>query len=369
MRVVLAGGGTGGHIYPLVAVAQALRQLDPKTELLFLGQPSSREQREAARVKIPFRAFHRQDNRRNKPWHLVSSLFWVGVGTAQASAILHKFRPHFLLGAGGYVSLPSVAAASVMRIPYILLEQNMIPGKVTRVYCRGARAVFLTFPGSQLHLACRDNTHIVGNPVRMDLLPPRLEARRRLGISPDCQLVVVAGGSQGARRLNEAVGQAVHKLLGAHPRLEFFWILGKSTNPPSFPQERLRTVDYCEEMPLWLAAADLFLGRAGSGTLSESLVAGTPMLLVPYPYSADGHQAANAAFLEETGAAVVLPEDQIGELSSRLSKLLDEPSRLAEMAMSASRLGKQDAAQVVAEWVQDTSVGEPHNPSLPRQKQ
>ncbi len=379
MRVALAGGGTGGHIYPLVAVAQALRQLDPKTELLFLGQAVSREQREAARVKIPFRAFHRQDNRRSKPWHLLSSLFWVGVGAAQVSAILHKFRPHFLLGAGGYVSLPSVAAASVMRIPYVLLEQNMIPGKVTRLYCRGARAVFLTFPGSQRHLVISDKAFVVGNPVRVDLLPPRPEARKRLGISPDCQLVVVVGGSQGARRLNEAVGQAADALLAGHPRMELFWVVGKSANSVSLPgagvalspilQKRLRMVDYCEEMPLWLAAADLFLGRAGSGTLSESLAAGIPMLLVPYPHAADGHQAANAAFLEETGAAVVLPEEQIGELSSRISKLLDDPSRLAEMAMSASRLGKRDAAQVVAEWVQGSSVGEQHDAPLPREKQ
>ncbi|MCX5970110.1 MAG: UDP-N-acetylglucosamine--N-acetylmuramyl-(pentapeptide) pyrophosphoryl-undecaprenol N-acetylglucosamine transferase [Coprothermobacterota bacterium] len=306
MRVALAGGGTGGHIYPLVAVAQALWQLDPKIELLFLGQLASREQREAARAGISFRAFHRQDNRRSKPWHLASSLFWIGVGVVQAGTLLRTFRPRFLIGAGGYVSLPTVAAASLMRIPYVLLEQNMVPGKVTRAYCRGARAVFLTFPGSQQHLVSSDNTHIVGNPIRVDLLPPRLEARRQLGLSADCQLVVIVGGSQGAKRLNEAVGQVAHQLLNAHPRLELFWVLGKSVDSLSFPgvgvthasplQRRLRVADYCEEMPLWLAAADLFLGRAGSGMLSESLAAGTPMLLVPYPYSADGHQAANAVF-------------------------------------------------------------------------
>ena len=368
--MALAGGGTGGHIYPLVAVAQALRQLDPKTELLFLGQPSSREQREAARAGIPFRSFHRQDNRRSKPWHLASSLFWVGIGVAQAGTLLRNFRPCFLIGAGGYASLPAVAAASLMRIPYVLLEQNMVPGKVTRAYCRGARAVFLTFPGSQQHLVSGDNAHVVGNPVRVDLLPPRPEARRQLGLSPDCQLVVIVGGSQGAKRLNEAVGQAAHRLLAAHPRLELFWILGKSAVPPFPPgvgathasplQRRLRVADYCEEMPLWLAAADLFLGRAGSGTLSESLAAGTPMLLVPYPYAADGHQAANAAFLEEAGAAVILEEERIGELSGQVSKLLNDPKRLAAMAASASGLSKRDAARIVAEWVQGAFVGATH---------
>ncbi|MCX5976381.1 MAG: UDP-N-acetylglucosamine--N-acetylmuramyl-(pentapeptide) pyrophosphoryl-undecaprenol N-acetylglucosamine transferase [Coprothermobacterota bacterium] len=365
MRVALTGGGTGGHIYPLVAVAQALRQLDPKTELLFLGQPASHEQREAARAGIPFRAFHRQDNRRSKPWHLASSLFWVGVGVAQAGALLRNFRPRFLIGAGGYVSLPAVAAASLMRTPYLLLEQNMAPGKVTRAYCRGAQAVFLTFPGSQQRLAFNDNTHVVGNPVRVDLLPPRLEARRQLGLSPDCQLVAIVGGSQGAKRLNEAVGQVAYRLLAAHPRLELFWVLGKSLLPLSPPgavatdasllQKRLRVADYCEEMPLWLAAADLFLGRAGSGTLSESLAAGTPMLLVPYPYAADGHQAANAAFLEEAGAAVALPEERIGELSGQVSRLLNDPKRLSAMAASAAGLSKRDAARIVAEWVQDAS--------------
>ncbi len=357
--MALAGGGTGGHISPLVAVAQALRQLDPKIELLFLGQLASREQREATRAGIPFRAFHRQDNRRSKPWHLASSLFWVGVGAAQAGALLRNFHPRFLIGAGGYVSLPAVAAASLMRIPYVLLEQNMVPGKVTRAYCRGARAVFLTFPGSQQHLASSDNTHVVGNPVRLDLLPPRLEARHRLGLSPDCQLVVVVGGSQGAKRLNETLGQVAHRLLATHPRLELLWVLGKSADP-IFPygegyHRRLRVVDYCEELPLWLAAADLFLGRAGSGTLSESLAAGTPMLLVPYPYAADGHQAANAAFLEDAGVAVVLPEERIGELSGQLSILLDDPKRLAVMAASASGLSKRDAARIVAEWLRGAS--------------
>lgn len=365
--MALAGGGTGGHIYPLVAVAQALWQLDPKIELLFLGQLASREQREAARAGISFRAFHRQDNRRSKPWHLASSLFWIGVGVVQAGTLLRTFRPRFLIGAGGYVSLPTVAAASLMRIPYVLLEQNMVPGKVTRAYCRGARAVFLTFPGSQKYLASGDNAHVVGNPVRVDLLPTRLEARRQLGLSSDCQLVVIVGGSQGSKRLNEAVGQTAHRLLAAHPRLELFWVLGKSADPLSFPQERLRMADYCEEMPLWIAAADLFLGRAGSGT-SESLAAGTPMLLVPYPYAADGHQAANAAFLEEAGAAVVLPEERIGELSGQVSRLLNDPKRLSAMAASASGLSKRDAAQIVAKWVQGASLGERHAGPLSRVK-
>jgi UDP-N-acetylglucosamine--N-acetylmuramyl-(pentapeptide) pyrophosphoryl-undecaprenol N-acetylglucosamine transferase len=355
MKIVLAGGGSGGHIYPLVALAQALRNRNQEVSLTLIGQPRSREEMEANRAKIPFQDIHHQDNRRRNLWHRTSALFWAGFGVVQSIRCLRVLRPDCVVGAGGYVSLPVVAGARFSRLPYVLLEQNMVPGKVTRAYCRGARAVFLTFPGSEHLLASTRNIHVTGNPIRMDLIPSRREARQRLGIPSEAILLVVVGGSQGALRLNEATLLALPSLFSSFSLLYVLWVAGKAHIERFRAAEafshRLRMVDYETEMPLWIAGADLFLGRAGSGTISEVLAAGVPSLLVPYPYAADAHQAANARFLEEGGAAQVLPEERLGELTAHLHFLLSRRETLDRMSRSARTLAKPEAANTIADWI------------------
>lgn len=354
MRILLAGGGTGGHLYPLIAVAEALRRQDPQVVLLLCGRRNSLEQQEANRAKIRFLPLFRQSNRRDNAIQLAISLLLAALGVCQCLYRLIRLRPDWVVGSGGYISLPMIAAAKLLGQPYVLLEQNRIPGKVTRSFARTARAIFLTFPAPASSLVSQ-RTILVGNPVRQNLLITRSEARESLGLAPSVLLLVLAGGSQGARSLNEWAVSCLPRLLGRISQLEVFWIAGHKHASLLWERtplhERLQLVDFTTEAPIWVAAADLFVGRSSAGFLSEALVAGVPSILVPYPHAADDHQMANARFLEEAGAAIVVTEDALATLETTIIGLLQDSQRLQGMRRATTALARPQAASEVAGWL------------------
>jgi UDP-N-acetylglucosamine--N-acetylmuramyl-(pentapeptide) pyrophosphoryl-undecaprenol N-acetylglucosamine transferase len=354
MRILLAGGGTGGHLFPLIAVADALRRKDPQIELLLCGRRKSQEQQEADRAKIRFLPLFRQSNRRDNAVQIVISLLLAALGVCQCLYWLVRLRPNWVVGSGGYVSLPMIAAAKLLRKPYVLLEQNRIPGKVTRSFAGTAQAIFLTFPAPAGSLVS-PRTILVGNPVRENLLVSRSEARGLLGLASSALLLVLAGGSQGARSLNEFAVSSLARLLERIPKLEVFWVAGQkhgSSCRERMPlHQRLQLVDFTTEAPRWVSAADLFVGRSSAGFLSEALVAGVPSILVPYPHAADNHQMANARFLEEAGAAIVVTEDALATLEATIVALLEDSRRLEEMKRATVALARPRAASEVAGWL------------------
>ncbi len=354
MKVLLAGGGTGGHLFPLIAVAEALRRRDPQIALLLCGRRNSLDQQEADRSKIRFLPLFRQSNRRDNVVQLAISLLLAAMGTCQCLYRLFRLRPDWVVGSGGYISLPMIAAAKLLGQPYVLLEQNRIPGKVTRSFARTAQAVFLNFPSSASSLVS-PRTILVGNPVRENLRVARSEARELLGLAPSALLLVLAGGSQGARSLNEFAVSCLPRLLERIPRLEVFWIAGSkhaSVTRERLPvYERLQWVDFTTDAPIWIAAADLFVGRSSAGFLSEALVAGVPSILVPYPHAADDHQMANARFLEEAGAAIVVTEDALVTLETTIVALFQDPQRLEGMRRATAAFARPQAASEVAGWL------------------
>ncbi|MEI6530230.1 MAG: UDP-N-acetylglucosamine--N-acetylmuramyl-(pentapeptide) pyrophosphoryl-undecaprenol N-acetylglucosamine transferase [bacterium] len=354
MRILLAGGGTGGHLFPLIAVAEALRRKDPQIALLLCGRRNSLEQQEADRAKIRFLPLFRQSNRRDNALQMAISLLLAALGVCQCLYRLFRLRPDWVVGSGGYISLPMIAAAKLLGQPYVLLEQNRIPGKVTRSFARSAQAVFLTFPAPAGSLVSQ-RTILVGNPVRQNLFVARSEAREFLGLAPSALLLVLAGGSQGARSLNEFAVSGLPRLLERIPQLEVFWVAGSkhaSVYRERLPlHERLQLVDFTTEAPIWVAAADLFVGRSSAGFLSEALVAGVPSILVPYPHAADDHQMANARFLEEAGAAIVVTENALATLEATIVVLFQNPQRLEEMRRATAALARPRAASEVAGWL------------------
>jgi UDP-N-acetylglucosamine--N-acetylmuramyl-(pentapeptide) pyrophosphoryl-undecaprenol N-acetylglucosamine transferase len=285
------------------------------------------------------------------------SLLSAGVGLLQSLAILFRFRPQALIGTGGYVSLPPVVAARILRIPTLIHEQNCVPGLANRLGSRFADVVFVNFEKSREHFSTKP-THVVGNPIRSDFLPQRLqtidrnEARRKLGLSPSKFTVFLLGGSRGAHSLNLAMIDALARF--DPQKIQLLWMTGK---------EDYRSVrDACERAGITATVfqfiddivsaytvADFIVSRAGASALAEIMAVGLPAILVPYPHSADRHQELNARAVAETGAAtMILNGEHSGNmLAERINSLLRDEQSLHLMRSRSKQFGKPDAAEKI----------------------
>ena len=351
--VILTGGGTGGHLYPAMAVAEALRDLRPQTRVLFVGTPDRIEARVVPAAGWPFAAIPAEGLSRS-PWQAARAMLRLGAAVARAAALIRRTRPRVVLGTGGYVSAPTLLAARWAGIPVVLQEQNVVPGKVNRWIARWADAVAVSFPGGEAYFPPRELL-LLGNPIRRGALAvERAAARAALDLPAGGPVLLVTGGSQGARRINEAIAALAPRILA-----ETDWTVLQVTGPTTHDAVAARLADvvgprwrlhaYLERMPEAIVASDLVINRAGATTLAELTAAGKPMILVPYP-GAGGHQRLNAEAAVAAGAALELADaactaDGLGDL---LLPLLAEPGRLAAMAEASLRQGRPEAAERLA---------------------
>jgi len=353
MRVVLTTGGTGGHIFPALAVAEELRQRHPGGELLFLGGTYGPESRMAAEADIPFRALAARGVI-GRGLRAVGSICWITRSMIESLWLLWRFKPQAVIGFGGYASFCPVLAATWLGIPTLVHEQNSMPGVVNRVLGRYVRMVLISYPDER-HCFDQAKTEHTGNPVRAairglrDKMPmEERQAGRR---------VLIVGGSQGSRTLNDAVVRDLPNLVKGG--IEVWHQTGEKdleSVRQSYAEQGFTTakVDpFIKDMAAAYGWADLVVCRAGATTLSELTVAGKPSVLVPFPHATHDHQTFNALALDERGAAVMVHEEEFAasSLASIILPLL-EPERLREMSRSAAMLGTPDAAVRVADAVE-----------------
>ncbi len=348
-RVVLTGGGTGGHIYPLLAVAAAARDW----QVSFVGSPEGLEAQIVPRSGIPFHAVASGGVRGKSLPVRIRSLYRSGRGLLAALALLGRLKPDVVLSSGGYAALPVTLAARLRRIPLALIEPNATPGLANRVAMRYAARVLVAYDAAreQLPASLRGRAVVTGVPVRPRREISRLAAREQLKVPQEAVLIAVTGGSQGARALNEAVcglggllGEGEQVLIATGQREHERWA--------PFATEQLRIEPYFWDMDAVLAASDVFVGRAGAMTCAEVLAAGLPALLVPLPNPAV-HQDDNARVLAAAGAAVVLDERDLSpaDLWRQLLPIVRDSARRQAMATAALRLARPDAARVAAREV------------------
>jgi len=356
--VLLVGGGTGGHVSPLLAIAEAIREQDPDTAFLFLGGRRGLEAELVRAAGLPFHATAMPSLRDpDSRFSLVSRGLVMPIAAFDALAQIVRFRPRVCCTTGGLVSLPIVLAARVARVPVYIWEGNAIPGRVNRLLAGWSQRIGATFEGS-LRSFPPTRTTLSGNPVRRSLLRwTRESGREALGIGPDERVIFVTGGSQGSAAINGAVSSALPRLLrrsivihhtGSSHQAQAE--AKRGTLEPDL-RERYRVHGFLrEEMGAALAAADLVIGRASSSSIAEPLAFGVPMVLVPFAAAADAHQSANARDVAEKGAALVLPESQLDpdRLVALVAGLLQDPPRLARMAAAARAAGRPDAATAIA---------------------
>jgi len=366
LRIVIAAGGTGGHLYPGIAVARRFATRCLGTEVVFVGHRGGLEERLLPREGFNLYTVAVQALKGRAKLAQVQALGVLGLGTLQAMRLLWQIRPHLVIGAGGYVMGPVVLAATLLRVPRVILEQNVVPGLTVRALARYAQRVFTSFPDSAAYLPGRP-VEYTGTPVREEICqvgaaePGRPDAcswsasaQQKTGAGDERLHLLVFGGSQGAHRLNQAMLQ-VAPLLAAHqPRLCLVHQTGEADwneVTQAYAQAGLQAEvqPFLYDMADRYRWADLVLCRAGASTLAELTTCGKPAILVPYPYAADDHQRHNAMALQRQGAAqVILDADLTGaRLYEALEPLLWKPELLRQQAAQSRCLGRPQAADAI----------------------
>ncbi|RYZ09447.1 MAG: undecaprenyldiphospho-muramoylpentapeptide beta-N-acetylglucosaminyltransferase [Myxococcales bacterium] len=345
--LLFAGGGTGGHVFPLLAVADAVRELSPDTRLVFVGTDKGMETRlvpergyELELVKVlPIRG-----------GGLTGALRGIGRAAGcipDARGIVARLAPRAVFSIGGYAAGPVALAARTLKVPIALMEPNAEAGLANRLVAPFVQRAYIAFPESQRYFA-KGITVQTGVPLRAGFLPASYAAPR------DALRVLVLGGSQGAKSLNEAVPRALSQL---GPSVSVVHQCGRAHEEAArglYAElgfgERARIAPFIDDMPRALRDADLIIGRAGANAVAEICAVGRPSLLVPYPYAGD-HQKHNADSVAREGAALWLPSAEATpeRLVERLRSLMSDPARLIAMADSARRIGRPDAARAIAE--------------------
>jgi len=346
-NVFVLAGGTGGHVYPALAVALNLRErgYEPR----WVGTARGLEARVVPAAGIPLHALPMRGVRGKSPIQQVQALLLLGLSFVVSLGLVLRHRPRLVVGMGGYASVPAAVAAWVLRRPLLLQEQNAVAGSANRFLARFARCVTTGFPGV---LVGQGDVRYLGNPVRADLLPVASEAPWAWdGFRP--LQVLVLGGSLGAQALNEAV-PGLAAALGER----CVWRHQCGTLHEERARAAVAAVDgatievmpFVEDMAEAYAWADLVLCRAGALTVAELAVTGRPSILVPLPHAIDDHQTANARFLADGGAALLCPQTEIAaRLQTEIEGLLASPETLARMAEAALTLARPDATQAIAD--------------------
>jgi UDP-N-acetylglucosamine--N-acetylmuramyl-(pentapeptide) pyrophosphoryl-undecaprenol N-acetylglucosamine transferase len=345
--MIFTGGGTGGHLYPALAVADAVKALDPEVDVLFVGTPDRIEARVVPEAGYRFEAIAARGLSK-QPLEAAKALTMLVGAVAKARRLIGRERPKVVFGTGGYVSAPVLLAARLAGIPVVLQEQNVFPGKVNLWIARWANVVATSFPGSERYFSRKDLL-MAGNPIRMAAFERTpAEAKAALGLPPDAKLLLVTGGSQGARRINEAVAGLMPRIL-AETDWHVMHVAGPNNTVQASDDPRYRLLGYCEQMPDAILASSLVISRAGATTLAELTAVGRPMLLVPYPY-AGGHQRLNAEAIVAEGAGIEITDEAftVDKLAETLLPLLGDRARLDTMAAASKRLGHPTAALELA---------------------
>lgn len=365
MKVLISGGGTGGHIFPALSIANALRRNYPDVEILFVGALGRMEMERVPDagyeiVGLPVAGFDRK-----RLWRNVAVLGKLFKSMRLARKVLRDFRPDICVGVGGYASGPMLKAAQKQGIPTLIQEQNSYAGVTNKLLAKKARAICVAYEGMERFFPA-DAITMTGNPVRdniarKDMTPA--EARRELGFNVDRPLVAVVGGSLGARTLNEAMKASLGRILDAGASV--LWQTGKyydkecqeflarfRESHPGVGADRLQVVPFVRRMDLVYAGADLMVSRAGASTISELQIVGMPAILVPSPNVAEDHQRRNAEALAGRDAAVmVLDADAVASLGDEVTRLLADTARRKTIAANVATMALTGADDKIARMV------------------
>ncbi len=369
-RIIVSGGGTGGHIFPAISIANALKELCPDADILFVGAEGRMEMQRVPDagyriIGLPVAGFDRQHL-----WKNVAVLVKLLRSQLKARRIVRDFRPQVAVGVGGYASGPMLKACAMAGIPTLIQEQNSYAGVTNKLLAKQAAKICVAYEGMERFFPA-DKIILTGNPVRQNLRDnraTRAEGAAHFGLDPQKKTILVLGGSLGARTLNRTMEAGLRTILG-HPEVQFIWQTGKiyidevKQAITAFTGEAVRNVrvaslpnlfvsDFIKHMDLAYAAADLVVSRAGAGSISEFCLLGKPVILVPSPNVAEDHQTKNALALVQKDAALYVKDtDAPQQLLDTALQAVADNARLQSLAGNIGRLALPDAANTIAREV------------------
>ncbi|MBX3164191.1 MAG: undecaprenyldiphospho-muramoylpentapeptide beta-N-acetylglucosaminyltransferase [Bacteroidetes bacterium] len=358
LKIILSGGGTGGHIFPAVAIANEIKKLVPEADILFVGALGKMEMEKvpAAGYKIigvPIAGLQRKLSLSNfkLPFLIIRSLW-------QTRKIIKDFKPDVVVGTGGFASAPVLRAATSKKIPALLQEQNSYAGITNKLLSKKASKICVAYEGMEKFFP-KEKILVTGNPVRQDIqniAAKRDEALRVFNLNPNKKTILVIGGSLGAKAVNEAIGEGIKTF--AHNDIQLVWQTGKiyfekaKQQTAGFENKNISAVDFISRMDLAYAAADVVISRAGAGAISELCIVQKPCILVPLPTAAEDHQTKNAMALVNKNAALLVRDTEAQHtLISTAVDLLNDNEKQKTLSTNISKMAFHNSANIIAKEV------------------
>ncbi|GAB4260088.1 MAG: undecaprenyldiphospho-muramoylpentapeptide beta-N-acetylglucosaminyltransferase [Saprospiraceae bacterium] len=359
LKVMIAGGGTGGHVYPAIAIADAIKKQVPQAEILFVGAEGKLEMEKVPMAGYRIEGLPVVGFQRKLTWKNLLFPFKLMASMIKARQIAKAFQPDVAVGVGGYASGPAVRAAAGMGVPAVLQEQNAFPGVTNKMLAASAKKICVAYDGMERYFP-KEKLVLTGNPVRTaffeGLKEKRAEALAHFGLDAQKQTVFIFGGSLGAKTLNESMMEGAG-LIGKNSQVQWIWQTGRFYEATALQSEtaklpNVKAQAFIDRMDLAYAAADVIIGRAGALSIAELCLVGKPAVLVPSPNVAEDHQTKNAlALVEKNAAKMVSDAAAREELLNTVFDLLGNESERQQLAANIAKLAKPRAAEEIAEVV------------------
>ncbi len=357
MKIIISGGGTGGHIYPAIAIADALKKREPLIDILFVGAKGKMEMEKVPAAGYPIEGLWISGLQRKLTLKNLSFPFKVLHSLNRCRSIVRSFRPDAVVGVGGYASGPLVNVAARMKVPAVIQEQNSYPGITNKLLAKRVEKICVAYPGMEKFFPA-EKIVFTGNPMRSQLSKgfSKEEAAEIFGLDPRKKTILAVGGSLGARTINEIIKQSIDQIIDRND-IQVLWQIGKLyattyLDTPVAKLDRVRPSVYIDRMDMAYALADVVIARAGAITVSELCLTGKASILVPSPYVAEDHQTHNAMSLKQLGAAVLISDkDAPQQAFQEALRLIDHEDERRALETEIKKLSRPDAADEVAEII------------------
>lgn len=358
MKVIMTGGGTGGHIYPAIAIADEIKSRHPDAEIIFVGTERGMEKDIVPKAGYPIKFITVSGLNRKNPIKLIKTLKDLNHGLHEAKQIIKEFKPDLVIGTGGYVCGPVMKTAAGMGIKTYIHEQNAFPGLTNKLLSRGAERVFVAFDDAKKYFKTKKEPVTVGNPVRHAFTEvDRQAARESLGVKEDEFMVLSFGGSLGAQRINDEMTVAAERLRD-RAGLRIFFVTGKRyyssiMENADKTNARVTYLQYIDDMPKYLNACDLAITRSGALTVSEITACGRASVMIPSPYVTNNHQYYNAKVVADRGGAILIEEKDLtnGEVADEIEQLMNDRQILEKMEKASAALGTVTSAGKICDII------------------
>lgn len=357
LRVIIAGGGTGGHIFPAIAVGHALQRLQPATQLLFVGAQNKMEMEKVPQEGFEIIGLDIVGFDRGNIWKNISLPLKLLRSRMEARNIITRFKPDAIVGVGGYASFPVLHAGQGMDIPTLIQEQNSYAGRSNKILGKKAKAVCVAYEGMEQFFP-KDKIVFTGNPVRKNISEMRRtgdEGKDWFGLDKTKKTILIVGGSQGARSVNEGIDALLNDIM--NEGVQLIWQTGKhyyehAKKHAAHFAGNIKVYDFIKEMDYAYAAADIVISRAGALAIAELCIAGKPVIFVPLPTAAEDHQTSNAMALVNHNAAMLIKDSEIkAVLMEKLRSLLQDTAMQQVMSQNLKALAIKDADERIAKKV------------------